>query len=245
MVKMYLAICDDEADILRIVSSAIEAAFLKYDIEAKIEIYKTAKDLMLRMQEQEFELIFLDIEMPGIDGISFARNLRKTNSRTDIIFISNREDLVFQALRVNPSGFIRKKRFLEDVPAVIDQWIVNRRSDEREAVLFETAQGTVKISADKIFYIAGAGRKQEIYTADQQEPFIISIGMQVLEEQLAPLGFLRVHKGYLVNYRFIRRIKDTEVLLTSGITIPISRLRTADIRKAFMELMQGDGGVIL
>ncbi len=245
MKKMYIAICDDEADILGIVKGAIENTFRKYDIEAETDMFKNAEDLQRRMREREFSLIFLDIEMPGVDGITFAKNLRGSNSHTDIIFISNREDLVFDALRVNPQGFIRKKRFLEDVTAVIDQWMENRQKDERSGIMFETSKGTITVPVDQVFYIEGDGRNQEVYVAGQKEPHVIRSSMKVLEEQLQPMGFLRVHKGYLVNYRFIKRIKDTDVILTNGTAIPISRLRVADIRKQYMTLMQNDGGVIL
>ena len=63
--------------------------------------------------------------MPGMDGITFIKT-PGGNSRIQIIFVSNREDKVFDALRTNPGGFIRKSRFLEDVSAVVGQWIKNR-----------------------------------------------------------------------------------------------------------------------
>lgn len=134
MRKMFLAICDDEADILGVVSGAIANTFKKYEIEATTEIFKRTKELEARMQEQSFELLFLDIDMPGMDGITFAGKLREKNKQTDVIFISNREDKVFDALRVNPAGFIRKRRFLEDVPAVIDQWM-EMHSDKKGSIL--------------------------------------------------------------------------------------------------------------
>lgn len=69
--------------------------------------------------------------------------------------------------------------------------------------------------------------------------------MKDLEEQLADKGFLRIHKGYLVNYRFIRRLKNTEAVLTNGEELPISRLRVQEIRNQYLEFMQGGGNIIL
>lgn len=245
MKKMHLAICDDEADILSVVSGAIENTFKKYDIQATTEIFKGTVDLERRMKEQVFELIFLDIEMPGLDGITFARKVRRTNVRTEIIFISNREEKVFDALRVNPAGFIRKRRFLEDVPAVIDQWMQKRRESERSILLAESKEGTISVPIDTILYIEGDGRYQEIYCSEGGEPIKISSSMKKLEEQLDSRGFMRIHKGYLVNYLFIKRLKDTGAVLTNGQEIPMSRLRIQEIRNQYLELMQDGGNVIL
>ena len=79
----------------------------------------------------------------------------------------------------------------------------------------------------------------------RDEPMELHRSMQELEEELTPQGFLRIHKGYLLNYRFIRRIGDNEVTLTSEERLPISRRKYQEIRDAYMELMQNDGGVML
>ena len=160
MKKMSIAICDDEAAVLSVVSGAIATTLRKYDIEAVTEIYENPKNLENRMKEVEFQLIFLDIDMPQMDGITFAKRIRRTNTHTDIIFISNREERVFDALRVNPAGFIRKKRFLEDVSAVLDQWMQNRRKEAGSVLVAQTAEGEISLPVDKVLYIEGAGRHQ-------------------------------------------------------------------------------------
>ena len=245
MKKMSIAICDDEAAVLSIVSGAIATTLRKYDIEAATEIFENPKNLERRMTEVEFQLIFLDIDMPQMDGITFAKRIRRTNTHTDIIFISNREERVFDALRVNPAGFIRKKRFLEDVSAVLDQWMQNRRKEESSVLVAQTAEGELSLPIDKVLYIEGAGRHQEIHLSDDEKPVIVNYSMQGLEEELAPLGFLRVHKGYLVNYRFIRRLTDTDAVLTNGEQIPMSRLRVPDVRSRYLELMQAGGNNVI
>ena len=127
MEKLRLAICDDESVVLSVVSGAIASAFKKKGIQVEVMTFRRVKDLEERMKEVEFQLLFLDIDMPEMDGITFAKRVRASNSRTDIIFVSSREDKVFDALRTNPGGFIRKGRFLEDAPEVIETWLKNRQ----------------------------------------------------------------------------------------------------------------------
>lgn len=245
MENMYLAICDDDADILGVVSGAIVSAFRKHGISAQVELFRRAGDLEREMRTKDFELLFLDIDMPGLDGITFAKRLRAGNSRTDIIFISSREDRVFDALRTNPSGFIRKSRFLEDVSAVVDQWMKFRPKEERTHLLVQNREQAWRIPLDTVLYIEGNDKNQLLHTSNLPEPVPVRRSMQDLEEALAPIGFLRIHKGYLVNYKFIRRLENTEAVLTSGERIPLSRRRVQEIRAQYLTLMQDGGNVIL
>ncbi len=245
MEKLFLAICDDDADILSVVSGAIVSNFAKHDITAVVELFSRAKDLEGRMRERDFELLFLDIDMPGMDGITFAQKLRAGNSRTQIIFVSNREDKVFDALRTNPGGFIRKSRFLEDVSAVVAQWIKNHPREERAKLVVQSRENTVIVPLDNIFYIECQDKTQYLHAANLTEPVEMRRSMQELEDALLPVGFLRIHKGYLVNYKFVRRLENTEAVLINGERIPMSRRRVQEIRNQYLVLMQGGGTVIL
>jgi DNA-binding LytR/AlgR family response regulator len=245
MEKLFLAICDDDANILGVVSGAIVSAFRRNGIQAEVELFRRPKDLEFRMREREFELLFLDIDMPGMDGITFAKKLRASNSRTDIIFVSNREDKVFDALRTNPGGFIRKSRFLEDAPAVVDLWVKNRPQEERTKLVVQSRDKTITVPLDKTLYIEGSDKAQLLHVAGQAEPIQVRRSMQELEDALSEAGFLRIHKGFLVNYKFIRRLENTEAVLTNGERIPLSRRRVQEIRNQYLSLMQGGGTVIL
>ena len=98
---------------------------------------------------------------------------------------------------------------------------------------------------DKLQYIEGSGKTQMVHIVGKEQPTELHKSMQELEEELASQGFLRIHKGYLLNYRFIRRIGDNEVTLTNDEKLPISRRKYQEIRDAYMDLMQNDGGVML
>lgn len=245
MEKLRLAICDDDSVVLSVVSGAIASAFKKKGIQVEVLTFRRAKDLEDRMKELEFQLLFLDIDMPEMDGITFAKKVRASNSRTDIIFVSSREDKVFDALRTNPGGFIRKSRFLEDAPEVIETWLKNRPKEETPKLVVQGARETVSYSLDSILYIEGEGKIQNLHIASQKDLVQVRRSMQELEEVLDPQGFLRIHKGYLVNYRYIRRLEDTEAVLTNGERIPLSRRRVQEIRNRYLELMRGGGTVIL
>lgn len=245
MEKMNLAICDDDISVLSIVSGAISSAFEKHGIETEVSIFQRTRDLEVRMKERDYDLIFLDIDMPGMDGITFAKRLRASNYRTEVIFISNREDKVFDALRTNPGGFVRKRRFLEDVTEIVDLWLKNRPQDDVKKLVIQSREATYSFALDSLLYIESSGKNQQIHATSRSEPVTIHKSMQDLENSLTEYGFLRIHKGYLVNYRFIRRLEDDQAILTNGERIPLSRRRVQEIRNQYLELMQQGRALIL
>lgn len=245
MEKIELAICDDDISVLSIVSGAVCSSFRKHGIDPEVSVYPRTSELEARMKERQFDLIFLDIDMPGMDGITFAKRLRASNCRTDVIFISNREDKVFDALRTNPCGFVRKRRFLEDVSEIVDLWMKNRPREENKKMVIQSREATYSFALDTMLYIESSGKNQQIYTTTLAEPVMIHRSMQDLEDCLGDSGFLRIHKGYLVNYRFIRRLEDDQAVLTNGARLPLSRRRIQEIRSQYLELMQQGNSLIL
>ncbi len=246
MIRWNIAICDDEEAALSILTASLQGAFRAHDVEAVIDSFTRPRVMLAQMRNVSYDLIFLDIEMPGMSGLDAARQLRRDGNLVDIIFISNREDLVFEALRVNPRGFIRKTRFIQDVSGVIDTYFAYRSEKAQEKVLIVSQRDQVlHISIEKLKYIEGCGKKQLAMTVDREAPIEMNKSMQELEEELSPYGFLRIHKGYLVNYRLIRRIGEDEVLLTDGQKLPVSRRKHQEVRETYMEWMQQEGSVML
>ena len=134
---------------------------------------------------------------------------------------------------------------MEDVAAVIDQWMKNKPKEERTKLLVQNREHTWNIPLDTVFYIEGNDKNQLLHASNLPEPEPVRRSMQELEETLAPSGFLRIHKGYLVNYTFIRRLENTEAVLNNGERIPLSRRRVQEIRVQYLDLMQGGDSVIL
>lgn len=243
--KLCVAICDDNENARRIITSSIHGAFPGYAVETLA--YATADILMADLENHNFNLLLLDIDMPGMDGITLARRLRRMGSAIDIIYISNREDKVFQSLTTEPCGFIRKSRFLEDMNEVIGLYLKRRESRQRSeetCLVIQERNRVRKLPIHRIWYVEGLGKVQLVHMEGEDSPLTIHSAMQKLEEQLTPHGFLRVHKGYLVNYRYISQIEQTEILLNTGRRIPLSRRKVQEIRENYLELMSEHNSLI-
>lgn len=237
--KLRVAVCDDDDTARRIIASSIKGAFKGQEVE--IKSYASAKILDADLSVHTFDLLLLDIDMPDLDGITFATQLREKNAAVDIIYISNREDKVFRSLLTDPCGFIRKNRFLTDMNEVIDSYLEKRKkrlAAEASCLVVQDRACMRTIPLQKIIYLEGQRKVQLANVEGEQEPLVVHSSMQNLEEKLISKGFLRIHKGYLVNYRYISQIGLNEIRLTSGAELPISRRKVQEIRERYLELMR-------
>lgn len=234
MESIRVAICDDEENIVDIMLSAVRTAFAKRGVSVEIETFTSAEPLWRSMKLRIFDLLFLDIEMPKIDGIEFGERLRRNNDRTEIVYVSAREDRVFDAFKVRPFDFIRKSNYLA---------MLESRKGGTVTVLSKS--GIMNVPLSDVKYFEGYGKTQLIHLAGKKETINVNRSMEKLEEDLGPKGFIRIHKGILVNYRFISRILVSDVELTDGEVLPLSRRKVTAIKARYLELLRGGGSVIL
>ena len=236
-----VAICDDDVSVFDTITETARAAFAENGAAAEIVCFSAPQALERDMASRAYDLIFLDVEMPEEDGIRFGTRLAQMDSAPDIIFVSSREDRVFDAFKIHPFGFVRKSLFLQDIGGVIADYVEARRDEGARNFVVQTSGGTVTIPVSSIRYFEGARRNQLIHTTQSSEPVVIALTMKQLEDIFLPRAFLRVHTGYLVNYRFIRRMTSTDVILTDGTALPISRRKVGQIKLEYMELLKQEG----
>ena len=245
MRKTNVAVCDDDQAALGIISSSLKGCFVRRGINVDISLYGSADALEADLSAKAFDLLLLDIDMPGTDGITFANRLRDRKNPIDIIYISNREDKVFESLRSSPCGFIRKSRFLQDMAEIVDAYLASRGTKrEMPSLVVQTRDSVASLPLDKIRFIEGNRKSQLVHVEGHPEPYGVRGPMQELEDELVPQGFIRIHKGYLVNYRFIRRIDDTDVVLDNGERVPLSRRKIPEVREQYLMLMQEQGALL-
>lgn len=245
MEQLRVAVCDDDEAALGIIASSLKDVFAKHGEDAQVALFPGALALQQVMRFRTFDLLLLDIDMPELDGITFARELREHGDGVDIMYISSREDKVFDSLRVHPVGFIRKSRFLDDMSEIVGSYLEGRRRRHEASQVVLQKGGMIRpIRASRISYIEGRRKDQIIHIAGSDETVVVRSSMRALEEELEPAGFLRVHQGYLVNYHEIKLIEDQDVVLVSGEVLPISRRKVTEVREAYLKLVQSSSQMV-
>ena len=190
---------------------------------------------------ENFDLIYLDIDMPQTDGIALGRQLRALGCPADIIYVSNLDERVYEIFSVHPWSYIRKSRFSQELPGVIGEYVRNLRHRTQQLVLQNTDGQVQSFGPGDILYVEAVGKIQKLIPATPGQPFLVRSALHDLETMLIPLGFIRVHKGFLVNYRCIRKITSRSVLLDTGAELPIGRDRLKQARESYLSLMKWKG----
>lgn len=244
MEKLRIAVCDDETFALDVIKEAIGKVLQEKKVQGEVRTFINAESLEKKMREVSFDLLLLDIDMPVVDGIAFGKKLRGQRNKVDIIYVSSREDKVFDSLRVNPYGFIRKNYFLEDIPQVLGGYLDQREDGKESRVVLQLKDQTETVNIEDILFIEGARKYQQFYIAGREKPLAVRKQMQELEEEFKDYGFIRIHKGYLVNYKHIQVFKENDVVLDNGMSLPMSRRKAAEVKDYYMELMKNEGSII-
>ena len=234
---LKIALLDDDKTALLISKGAIESFFQEKNIAIALDAFSSPVNFLAMAKEENYRLVFLDIDMPEINGLEVGKKLKEFNPQTDIIYLSQREDLVFDTLVLHPFGFIRKSKIIQDFANVLELFVntaLNTNSDNKK-ITFSTKTETMSADIDSIMYIEGNRNYQTFYLKDGST-FDARVLMGDLEEKLKDQGFIRIHKGYLVNYLYIRQIGNNEVNLTNNKSLPMSNKRKEEIMEKYLSI---------
>ena len=242
MKTMNIAICDDDKMALTVISGAVRSIFENGGVTPQIKLFSSVVKLQEELETLSPQLLMLDINMPNIDGIQYGRQLRKAGNKVDIIYVSNCENRVFESLEVHPFGFVRKSNFLKDMLDVLNRYIESYETEapSQDIDLPTRSSGRIHVPVEDILYFEGDGMYQQLFLQGGKQEEIAS-RMDHLERELSEHGFMRIHKGYLVNCQHIMRLDKSEATLADGRKIPISRRKSKEIRQQYLQLGKDHG----
>ena len=243
---LKIAILDDDKTALMISTSAVEAFLKEKNAEYRLFSFSNPLNFLASAKEEKFDLSFLDIDMPEMNGLSVANELAAISKYGQIIFLSQREDLVFECLKFHPFGFIRKSKLIDDFSLMMNQFfqtVANNESNETKIDFFDKTK-TYSFKIKDIVYIEGDRNYQKVVLKDKSSQNI-RVPLGTLEEKLREHGFLRIHKGYLLNYLYIRSIENEEVYLTTGTSLPMAKKRKEEIMKQYLAISRKNSSVII
>lgn len=239
--KIQIGVCDDENMILRVIAEAVKNILAQKECVGEIETFSSAKELWRALDKKKYALLFLDIDMPDLDGITLAKKIRTKYQESDIIFVSNREDKVFDSLSVHPFGFVRKSMFLKDIATVLEEWLAKKDNFSQTISLQVPGEGMILLPIKDIVYIEGS-KKDQIVHINKQDSVVVRSTMDSLEKKLKNHGFIRCHKGFLVNCCFISLIRYELIIeMRTGDKIPVGRARLQQVKEEFLTWVENNG----
>ena len=232
---MKLAIIDDEKAFAERLRSYVLTLFAEK--HTAVDVTVTYDSEFILHNGKQFDVILLDIEMPGCSGIDLASKLNEKkciDEKPFIIFVTNRDGLVFDALKQQPFSFVRKSH-LDDLKPCFDRLITLCESDIYYPI--KSGRDIERVALKDIFYLEKQKNYVIYHTSRGMIPERTTLDKK---SDLLNKGFLRTHIGYMVNIRCIEKIQTADISLSDGTIIPLSRKYSEAVRKQFFEWMANE-----
>ena len=225
-----IAVCDDERDFSERIKVLIEKYFTEQTDESDITIFSSGSCFL--SDSTNYNAVFLDIDMPDIGGFDIAEQI-SGRGNTLIIFVTTHDELVYSSLKFRPFRFIRKAHLEEELPETLDA--VNKeilKLGVNTKFMLQTKNGEVLLDVTNIEYIEIYTHSMQVYTASGE--ILECYGsLSAMEKQLNGFDFVRTHKSYLVNCKYIFSIEKNRIILDDKTEIPLSRYKADTVKSKF------------
>ncbi len=235
MEEIKVAICDDEILLLPQLAAMIRRFFLTNNLEVKPDTFSSSAELLARLYRSEcYDVYFLDIDIPEQDGITLAEKIKAKNPESLIVFVSAKEELVYDTFRVQPLAFVRKSCFSKDIKKAMETVMKHlKKPADTEITFYDELGHPILLNINRITYVEAKEKYQDIVSIDSHQ--MIRCAISDLENTLEPYRFIRIHRGYLVNFQYIYRIDTNHIILDDGQKLPLSRHRKKEVQRLFLE----------
>ncbi len=237
-----IGICDDDVEDIKRIEAALQLALRKtgQPVRLRCRSFRSGEEMYAATRREKYNLLFLDIEMPGMDGFELAAKLSMDRQQIGLIFVSVHESFVFDAPEYSPLWFVRKSCLERDMFRALRKYLQDMAYMNVRYRLKE-GYGFRDLFIMDILFIECSGHELTIQKTDGG--CLKKYGsLKVMEKELEGCHFLRIHKNYLVNQAYIREVGNREVYLTNGDVLEMGRDRKNEIRNAMRQYEQEKHG---
>lgn len=214
---LKIAICDDETYVHDEIKRYVQLCEIEEPL--RIDCFLNGKELLLSAENNFYDLIYLDIKMPGENGIEIARTLRQQNCTAAIIFLTNYDEYLEVGYEVEAFRYRFKPIDTEFFQKDFSAWKVWQKEHLQQVVTITTLDGKYQVAVDDIICVEIVKRRVQITT---QNAVYIALEPMPYWEQLLT-GFASPYNKILVNKRHVKFFNETKVLMTGDHQLPVSR----------------------
>lgn len=233
---MHIALCDDNQTDLSRLTSLLEEYRSKRDSSLTYEIFGSALELLEAMPGHHFDLLLLDILMPGITGIDAAREIRQSNSILPIIFLTSSREYAVESYRVNAADYILKPPSADTIFPVLDRLLADFKSSE-PYVLLKTNTGIIRLLFSKVAFVEVQNHFVSFTLTDGTVHTAAGRLGDYEEAFLASGSFFKPHRSYLVNLRQVTGLDKNGFSTNVNKIVPVSRDVFAKAKSAYMKFL--------
>lgn len=229
---MLIAICDDE----QVFRDSLRSMIFDYKKQHRlnIDVYEFNNGQSLLDSGKIFDMVFLDYQMPGIDGMNVARELRKRNCTCCIVFATAFTHFVYDSFEVQPYRFLVKPLRFCQIESLMNSFIMRQKQLAPLIVINDFEQ--IRVQAKNILYLEGDGKYCTIRTLENT--YKSSQTMAQVHSLLPKYCFYRSHKSYVVNLYSVESFEDGIITLSNGEIARIGRSKIAEFKRVYKQFIK-------
>lgn len=232
-----IAICDDEEYFCMRERQLILKYLTNKSFKCTIDMFQSGKELLkLKESISQYDIIFLDVNMEEIDGIETAKEIRKITRSVYIVFVTAFITYALEGYKVDAVRYlIKDDESLEKAINECLETILKKMDYEEHKITFEFQEGKRKICLENIVYIESNLHKLVFHMAGKEAvKYTMYAKLDDVNGLLQNAGFCRIHKSYLVNFKYVESVKRYKAVLSDGQSLGISKARYLDTRDEFV-----------
>lgn len=230
-----IAICDDSLTDRINLYEQVNNYFSKTGESFVTESYDCGKPFLEACKHKQFDLIFLDIILGDVSGITVAEKIRFNNSKVCIIFISSSREFAVEGYNVNALSYLVKPFSDKQLLSILDKFLASFTADDEKNIHIRSEGVNIRIPIDKILYIESRDKKLFFYLTDSTtlDTYAKLDDYNLMMNQFP--NFLRCHKSYLINMDQVKEIRDNKFFMKNNSVIPVPKDTIALKKKAYYD----------
>ena len=234
-----IGVCDDEAYFRKDLKKRLKAYFESKQFKSEIIFFERGRDLLKVAEKKPFDLAFLDIEMPDMDGVAVGQKLRRIKPDVFLIFVTSHHEYVTQAFRLGAFQYLEKPLndsfFKQEMERVVTAFVLRKQD-----YVLEYKGVKTKIPISQMVYLESSGWNVLVHTKEKDYKIVGKLSEE--EIRLLDYYFIRIHQSYLVNMKYIKQFYSEKVILWHKDKIlPVSRKYKDNARCTFLEYQRKVG----
>lgn len=227
---IQVVICDDEERILLELKNYVEQSLAKMSVVGTVSTFSDGRRLVKALDTMPVDILLLDIDMPYMDGMEIARLITERQLPVLLIFVTCKESLVYDSFQYQPFSFIRKSRYEKELEETLRRAV--GQLHKKKLLTLQRGSEHIRLQLDDILYFEADGNYMKIVM--KEETMRQRGTLCDMEKQLANRGFVRIHKGFLVNQNAVYRLHADKVVLANGEELPIGRSGREEARNMLL-----------
>lgn len=236
---MRIAVCDDDERELAILSGLLTEYQLSRERSLDCCFFQSGTDFLCSMKGGEYDLVLLDVLMPGVNGIQAARELRERDKNVKLIFLSSSPEFAVESYSVGTYYYLLKPANANSLFPLLDQIADEMLAQDDQGFILKSRESIVRVSFSALEYVEVINKKVFFHMSDGVYHEVTAALTDFEETLLSRPEFIKTHRSYFVNLSYVQTIGANSIMTKNGHTIPLSRQRRSHVQDTYMRLLYG------